>query len=145
MYRIIFVMLSIWTLCFHLNCSLKSNKKVNEVWISVKVHIESVGSPENEDVIFNNQRYWVLYKVKYKNDTLESFQRFYPEGPISYSIEELKNDTAIYTSRNIPFIQNWTIIDNHLFENNINTNVELEKLDKKHYKEKDGDRIFVVQ
>jgi hypothetical protein len=145
MCRIIFVMLLAWTTCFHLNCTFNSNKKVNEVWISAKVKQGFVSNYDNEDVVINKQKYWVLYKVKYKNDTLESFQRFYPEGPISYSIDELKNDTAIYTSRNIPFIQNWAIIDNHLFENNINTNIELEELDKKHYKEKEGQRIFVVQ
>jgi len=118
---------------------------VNEVLIGTKVQQGFVSYEDNEDVVINNQKYWIQYKVKYRNNILESFQRFYPEGPITYSIEELKNDTTIYKSVNIPINQNWTIKNNVLFENNFDTNINLVKLDKKHYKEKDGNRIFIVE
>jgi len=128
-----------------LSCTSKSKIPIDEILIGVKVEDGYFASDENEDIVVNNQNYWIHWKAKYRNGHLDSLTRFYPEGAILYALNELKNDTTIYVNLKIPINQNWTITDSHLFENGLISEIELERLDKNYYLEKDRDRIFVVK
>ena len=126
-------------------CQNKDTSCVAEILIATPVNISFVSSAENSDLNIGGKKYWVHYKVNYKNDTLIQFQRYLPEGPIEYSIEELKTDTAICKSLNIPFKHNWYIYNNELYENTRKSDVEIVKLDETHFIEQNGRRIFVIK
>ena len=118
---------------------------VVEILIVTPVNTDFVSSEENYDLNIGSKKYWTHYKINYRNDTLIEFKRYFPEGPIEYSIEELKTDTAIYKSLNVPFKHNWRIYNNELYENNSKSEIEIAKLDEKHFKEQKGRRVFVIK
>lgn len=126
-------------------CQNQDDNKVQEILIASSVRNNFVSSDENSDFIIGDKKYWVHYKVSYKNDTLNQFKKYLPEGPIEYSIEELKSDTAIYKSLKIPLRQNLQIYGDALYERSKKLDLELIKLDEKHFMEKNGKRVFVIK
>ncbi|MBK7428916.1 MAG: hypothetical protein IPI60_18785 [Saprospiraceae bacterium] len=120
-------------------------KLVDEILIVTPVRWDIVPYEENEDVVFNGQKYMVRYKVSYQNGELISFRRFMPEGPLDYTLEELKADTAIYISLNIPIKQKWQILGDTLFDNANDIKIPLSKLNDNYYKDETDRRIFRAQ
>ncbi len=127
------------------SCQNKDSKSVAEILIVTPVNTNFVSSEENSDLNIDGKRYWTHYKVKYRNDTLIEFKRYLPEGPIEYSIGELKADTAIYKSLNVPLKHSWRIYNNELYDNSDKSEIEIVKLDETHFIEPNGRRIFIVK
>lgn len=117
-------------------------KMVDEIMVVFPVSDRFVPYEENEDVVFKGQKYWVHYKISYQNGDLISFRRFMPEGPVDYTIEELKADIAIYISLDIPIKQNWQIREDTLFDNTKDLKIPLSKLGDNHYLDESGKRIY---
>ena len=126
-------------------CSQNSTKYVRTILIAKSVNNSFVHSEENSDLNIKGQKYWVHYKADYDVGELISFARYYPEGPINYTIEELKSDTAIYKSLNIPLMQNWIINEESLTLIEEGKYIKITKLDDFHFKENKGYRIFVTK
>jgi hypothetical protein len=126
------------------SCQNNDTKPVAEVLIVTTVNTNFVSSEENADLNIGGKKYWTHYKINYKNDTLIEFKRYLPEGPIEYSLEELKIDTAICKSLNVPFKHSWRIYNDELYENNSKSEIKIVKLDEKHFKEQKGRRVFVI-
>ncbi|MBK8724111.1 MAG: hypothetical protein IPL95_18245 [Saprospiraceae bacterium] len=127
------------------SCQKKDSKSVAEILIVTPVNTNFVSSDEHSDLNIDGKKYWTHYKIKYSNDTLIEFKKYLSEGPIEYSIVELKADTAIYKSLNVPLKHSWRIYNNELYDNNSKSEVEIVKLDEIHYKEYEGRRIFIVK
>ena len=85
------------------------------------------------------------YKAKYLNGKIIEFKKYLPEGAVEYTLDDLKSDTAIYTNLGIPLKQNWKIIENSLVESEGGKQIKILKLDAHHFKEVDGDRIFITK
>ncbi len=115
---------------------------VDEIMVVFPVSDRFVPYEENEDVVFNGQKYMVRYKISYQNGDLISFRRFMPEGPLDYALEELKADTAIYISLDIPIKQKWQILGDTLFDNANDIKIPLSKLDDNYYKDETDRRIY---
>ncbi|MBK8701523.1 MAG: hypothetical protein IPN29_19035 [Saprospiraceae bacterium] len=65
------------------------------------------------------------------------------EGIIDYSLDDLKADTAILSSLDIPFSQNW-VINSDLTLREGDYKKKLKKLDKNHFIEDIGRMIFLI-
>lgn len=136
--KVIFVVLILTTGCH------PSDKNIKEILIAMPVNENFIYSEDNYDVaVINSKKYHISYRVQYLNGEINKFIKSYPEGPIEYSLDELKNDPPIYKSIQIPFKQKWKIDKQTLFTND-RKQIKLIKLDDQHYKEEKGNRIFIT-
>ncbi len=127
------------------DCQSNDTINLTEILIATPVRENFVFSEENSDFTINGKKYWTHYKVSYENGNLVSFKRYSPEGPIEYSIEELKSDTAIYYNLNIPLSHKWRIYNNELYDSTQRLDVNLIRLNKTHFKEQNGRRVFIIK
>jgi hypothetical protein len=138
--------ISLHILLLQVACGQNSNSRyVEEILIATPVGMNFVSSDENSDLIISGKKYWIHCKVIYQNGNVVQFKRFLPEGPIDYTIEDLKADTAIYTNINVPLKHNWYINNNTLYDSTKNLSVRLIRLDETHFKEQNGRRMFVIK
>lgn len=119
--------------------------EISAIFIASPVKEGYASYIEIEDLNFDGQMYRVHYKFIYKHDTLVQLKRYLPEGSIAYTIGELKYDAAIYKGLNVAFINNLDIRNKKLYSGRHKSAIEIKQLDKNHYLEKGGDRIFVIE
>jgi hypothetical protein len=125
-------------------CKQKLKQSITQIYKVMPVSNTYISDPDNGDIVINGQKYLVRWKVKYHKGILTSCIKFLPEAPIEYTIEELKNDTALTAHIEIPLIQNWKLSPNLTLITE-SKEIRLAKLDNFHYKELDGNRIFVIK
>jgi hypothetical protein len=129
--------------CILLSCSVQNIKSISEILIAIPVAKDFYYSDESEYLV-NGQIYSLRYRAKYKKGQLIGLKRYLPDGIIEYTLEELKNDTAILTSIELPILQHWEICPDLNLKTETNS-VKLTKLDDFHFKESNGRRIFIVK
>lgn len=128
--------------CVLLSCSVQKNKSISGILVAIPVAKGYYYSDESEYSV-NGQIYSLRYRAEYEKGQLIGLKRYLPEGMIDYTLEELKSDTAILSSIELPILQKWEISPNLNLKTESKT-VKLIKLDDTHFKESDGRRIFIV-
>jgi uncharacterized protein YjbK len=126
-----------------LGCSSSKPRFVSEVIVAIPVN-EKFYYSEESDYKIKNQKYSLRYRAEYENGNLFSLKRYMPEGIIDYSLNELKADTAIISSLDIPFSQNW-VINSDLTLMIRKSKKKLKQLDKIHFVEDTGRMIFLIK
>ncbi|MBK8634143.1 MAG: hypothetical protein IPN72_11540 [Saprospiraceae bacterium] len=127
-----------------LSCHLPNKKLVNTIIIAQSVPSKSIFSEESE-ISINGHRFSMRYKIIYNKGQLKNFIKYYPDSPIEYTLQELKNDPQIYKSLEIPLSHSWIIDERKMIMYQSGKIINIIKLDDHHYKESGGDKIFVVE
>lgn len=129
---------------FVAGCSVHRDRiLISEIMIALPLNDSSYHYSDDSEININNQKYSLRYKAKYLKGEMIQFTKYATEGAIDYSMEELKNDTAIYRNLDIPMKQNWEIKANSILSSD-KTKINLIKLNEFYYKEANGRRIFVI-
>lgn len=119
---------------------------VTEILVVTPVSNEFVYDKEGEALkMIGNQNYWIQYRCKYNEGRLVEFIKYYPEGPVSYSMAELSADTAVYSSVGIPWQQSWVIDKEELKVRTGTEELSLTRVDTNHYVETGGRRMLVIE
>lgn len=128
--------------CILLSCSVEKSKFISEILIAIPVEKGFSYSDESEYIV-NSQIFSLRYRAQYKNGQLIYLKRYLPDGVIDYTLEELKNDTGILQSIDLPLLQRWEVSPSLNLKIEDRT-VKLIKLDGSHFREPNSRRIFIV-